>query len=162
MRFRDHIEADKRTQWLDGARDVGLFVTSKHPLRHQQAWNRVDTRPGIFALGVEKPKTKNYITDGKLLSVNNIMETSTRVTGKKVYYEPITYEEFADVAAGFMGPAFRQCALEMKQWAWETPEGRINYGCSDPEEDISPELGVTVTGIEEWIKSTSLVGSPLS
>jgi hypothetical protein len=66
------------------------------------------------------------------------------------------------MAAALMGPAFRQCVLEMKQWAGETPGGKINYGCSDPEEDISAELGVTVTGFEEWIRSTGFVGSPPS
>jgi hypothetical protein len=66
------------------------------------------------------------------------------------------------MAAALMGPAFRQCVLEMKQWAGETPECKINYGCSDPEEDISAELGVTVTGFEEWIRSTGFVGSPPS
>lgn len=116
------------------------------------------TRVGIFALGVEKTKNKNYIAGGKLLSVNDIMKTFTGVTGKKAYYDPITYEEFADTAAALMGPAFRQSALEMKQWAGETPEGRINYGCSDPEEDISAELGVTVTGLEEWLRETGFIG----
>lgn len=118
--------------------------------------------PGIFALGVDKTKNKNYIAGGKLLSVNDIMEKFTRVTGKKAYYDPITYDEFADMAAGAMGPAFRECAVDMKKWAGETPEGKINYGCSDPEDDISAELGVTVTGLEEWIRSTGFVGPPPS
>ena len=96
------------------------------------------------------------------MSVNDIMEVFTRVTGKKAYYEPITYNEFADVAAGVMGPGFRESVLEMKQWAGETPEGKINYGCSDPEEDISAELGVTITSLEDWIRSTGFVGSSFS
>lgn len=93
--------------------------------------------PEIFAHGVEKTKGKTYIASPKLLSANEIMQAFTRVTGKKAYYDPITYEEFADMAASIMGPAFKQCLLEMKQWAGQTPEGKINYGCSDPEEDIS-------------------------
>lgn len=86
------------------------------------------------------------------------MKTFTRVTGKEAYYDPITYEEFADAAAALVGPAFRQSALEMKKWAGETPEGRVNYGCSDPEEDISAELGVTVTSLEEWLRETGFIG----
>ncbi|KEF55881.1 uncharacterized protein A1O9_07461 [Exophiala aquamarina CBS 119918] len=63
VRLCDPIGADKRTQWLDGGRDTGLFVAR------------------IFALGVEKTKNKNYIAGGKLLFVNDIMETFTHVTG---------------------------------------------------------------------------------
>jgi hypothetical protein len=118
---------------------------------------RTLTNPGIFALGVEKTSNKSYIAGGRLMSTSDIMKIFTRVTGKKAYYDPITYEEFADMAGGVMGPALRQCVLEMKQWAGETPEGRINYGCSEIEEDISAELGASITPLEEWLQASDFV-----
>jgi hypothetical protein len=113
---------------------------------------------GIFALGVEETKNKNHICWREPRSANDIIDVFTRVTGRKAYYDPITYDEFADVAAGVMGPGFKQSVLEMKQWAGETPEGKINYGCSNPEEDISGELGVSVTSLEDCIRRTSFIG----
>lgn len=92
------------------------------------------------------------------MSVNEIIDIYSRVTQKKAYYDPITYDEFADMASSMMGPAFRQCVLEMKQWAGETLDHKINYGCSDPEEDISAELGVTVTNLEDWLQRSKFVG----
>lgn len=46
------------------------------------------------------------------------------------------------------------------QWAIGIPSSKLNYGCSNPEENISAELGVAVTELEEWIRRTGLVGPP--
>ncbi|KAL5336347.1 hypothetical protein BJX70DRAFT_400637 [Aspergillus crustosus] len=135
VQFCDPIGADKGTQWLDGAHNIRIFTP-----------------------GPSQTRDKNYIAAGPLLTTNDILATFTRVTGKRAYHDRISYEEFADIDAGVMGPAFRSSVLQMKMWAGETPQGKINYGCSEPEEDLSGELGVEVTGLEEWLRRTGFVG----
>ena len=86
-------------------------------------------------------------------------ETFTRVTGKRAVYAPISFEEFGQLSSKLVGPAFKEDAIEMMQWAAIAPPDKTCYGALEPEaEKSSEELGLTASSFEEWLKRSEWTG----
>ncbi|KAI1754828.1 putative cinnamoyl-CoA reductase [Xylaria castorea] len=115
--------------------------------------------PGIFDLGGEKTAGKNYPVLSPLISMDDMAATFTRITGRKAIHSPLTHDEWADLTAAMLGPAFREDVKQMIEWVSVAPTDKICYGALDPEEDISAkELGVTTSTFEDWMKRTGWTG----
>ena len=86
-------------------------------------------------------------------------ETFTKVTGQRAYHSPISAEEFGNLAARSVGPAFREDATQMMQWAGIAPQDKIAYGSMDISDDHSAEeLGVEASSFQEWLERTGWTG----
>ena len=86
-------------------------------------------------------------------------ETFTRVTGKPAVYSPISFEEFGQLSSALVGPAFKEDAIEMMQWAAIAPADKTCYGALEPEaEKSSEELGLTASSFEDWLKRSGWTG----
>ena len=87
-------------------------------------------------------------------------ETFTRVTGQHAYHSPISAQEFGSLAARSVGPAFREDATQMMQWAAISPQDKIGYGSMDISDDHSAkELGVEASSFQEWLERSGWRGS---
>ena len=76
-------------------------------------------------------------------------ETFTRVTGKPAVYSPISFEEFGQLSSALVGPAFKEDAIEMMQWAAIAPADKTCYGAFEPEAEKND--------LTEWRQSFSLL-----
>lgn len=107
---------------------------------------------GVFNLGVEKTHGKSYLVLGPRISADEMVKTFTRVTGQAAVHEPISAEEFGELAVPFVGPAFKEDAREMMEWIAVMPADKICYGALDADQDDSlKELGLSATSFEGWI-----------
>ncbi|KAI1266872.1 putative cinnamoyl-CoA reductase [Xylariaceae sp. FL1019] len=128
-------------EWVDPAYDVGVFAAR------------------IFSLGKDKTAGKDYPVMAPRVNMTDMAATFTRITGRKAIYDPISVDEWADLTASMIGPAFREDTKQMMEWVAQIPEDKIVYGALDPEEDTSEkELGVRASTFEEWIKRTAWKG----
>lgn len=88
-----------------------------------------------------------------------MVKTFTKVTGLPAVHEPISAQEFADLTAPRVGPAFWTDAKEMMQWAAEAPSDKICYGAFDADSDTSiEELGLKASTFEEWLRRSGWKG----
>ncbi|KAI0869190.1 putative cinnamoyl-CoA reductase [Hypoxylon argillaceum] len=141
VRFCASLPGPQKIQWTDPAYDVGVFTAK------------------IFDLGVEKTAGKVYPVLSPMVSMDDIAETFTRLTGRRVVHVPLTTAEWADLTSTMLGPAFRDDAKHMMDWFTMAPTNKVCYGTLDPEEDTSAkELGVTASTFEDWIKRTGWTG----
>ena len=86
-------------------------------------------------------------------------KTFTRVTGKPAVYFPISFEEFGHLSSMLVGPAFKEDAIEMMQWAAIAPTDKTCYGAFDLEdEQSSEELGFTASSFEDWLRRSGWTG----
>ena len=114
---------------------------------------------GVFDLGVGQTQGKIYLVMSPRVTPREMVETFTRVTGKQAIHSPTSFEEFGDLTAPYVGPAFKEAAMQMMQWAAVTPESKVAYGSLDPQDDHSAEeLGLTASSFEEWLKRSGWTG----
>ncbi|KAL1868404.1 hypothetical protein Plec18167_008330 [Paecilomyces lecythidis] len=97
--------------------------------------------------------------DVGVFAANNMVKTFTRVTGQPAIHEPISAEEFAELAIPLVGPAFKRDAKEMMEWAAVTPADKICYGALDAAQDDSlKELGLNASSFEDWLHRSGSTG----
>lgn len=93
------------------------------------------------------------------MTPKDMAETFTRVTGKPAVHEPTSLEEFGDLTAPFVGPPFKEDAMQMMEWASMVPEGRVAYGALDAQDDDSAaKLGLTASSFEDWLRRSGWTG----
>lgn len=86
-------------------------------------------------------------------------KTFTRVTGKPAAHSPISFEEFGHLSSALVGPAFKEDAIEMMQWAAIAPIDKTCYGAFELEvEQSSEELGLTASSFEDWLSRSGWTG----
>lgn len=113
----------------------------------------------IFALGVEKTKEKTYFALSPGLSGDDMASIFTRVTGRPAIHSPSSSDEFAELTTSLVGPAFKEDAKQMMEWAAVMPKDRICYGSLSPEVDKSKEeLGLQATSFEDWLRRSGWTG----
>lgn len=109
----------------------------------------------MFDLGPESTGGETYYPMSSSITPLEMVETFTRVTGRKAIHDPITPEEFGDLTAPLVGPPFKEDAMQMMQWAAETPKDTIAYGSKHPSPD---GLGLAASSFEEWLKRSGWTG----
>ncbi|RKK76965.1 hypothetical protein BFJ68_g18000 [Fusarium oxysporum] len=115
--------------------------------------------PDIFHLGVEKTKGKTYLALGPRITPEGMAKVFTRVTGKPAVHSPISFEEFGRLSSALVGPAFKEDAIEMMQWAAVAPTDKTCYGAFELEvEQSSEELGLTASSFEDWLRRSGWTG----
>jgi hypothetical protein len=93
------------------------------------------------------------------ITPREIAETFTRVTGQPAIHVPTSAEKFGEMTAGLFGPAMKEDATQMMQWAAIAPKNKVAYGALDPQDDRSgEELGLTASSFEEWLKRSGWTG----
>lgn len=93
------------------------------------------------------------------ITVDDMAKTFTEVTGQPATHEPISAEEFGEMAVPFVGPAFKEDAKQMMEWAAVMPGDKICYGAMDAHEDNSFEmLGLKASSFEQWLRRSIWMG----
>jgi hypothetical protein len=106
----------------------------------------------VFNLGVQKTHGKSYLVLSPQITANDMVKTFTRVTGQPAVHDPISVEKFAELTVPLVGPAFKEDAKEMMEWAAVMPADKICYGAFDADQDHSfKELGLSATSFESWL-----------
>ncbi len=106
-------------------------------------------------MGPGRTGGETYYPLSSSITPQQMAETFTRVTGQRAYHEPTSAEEFGDLTAPLVGPAFKEDAMQMMQWAAETPNGTVAYGSKHPSADA---LGLAASSFEEWLKRSDWAG----
>jgi len=110
-------------------------------------------------MGVEQTKGKTYLALGPKISPNEMAQTFARITGKQAVHFPISFEEFGDLSSRLVGPAFKEDAIEMMQWAAVAPDDKTCYGAFELDsERASEELGVSGSSFEDWLRRSGWTG----
>jgi hypothetical protein len=113
----------------------------------------------VFNLGVEKTQGKTYLVLSPRVTPDDMVATFTRATGQPAIHDPISAEEFGEMTAPFVGPAFKQDAQDMMEWAAVAPADRICYGAFTEDQDRSfEELGLKASSFEEWLRRSGWRG----
>ncbi|EXL65157.1 hypothetical protein FOPG_18607 [Fusarium oxysporum f. sp. conglutinans race 2 54008] len=141
VQFCMPLPGNQMVQWTDPAHDMGAFSAK------------------IFHLGVEKTKGKTYLALGPRITPEGMAKVFTRVTGKPAVHSPISFEEFGRLSSALVGPAFKEDAIEMMQWAAVAPTDKTCYGAFELEvEQSSEELGLTASSFEDWLRRSGWTG----
>ena len=110
-------------------------------------------------MGVEKTRGKTYFVLSSRVTTDDMVKTFTKVTGQSAIHDPISAEEFGEMAASSVGPAFKEDAKAMMEWAAVTPADRIGYGAFTEDQDHSfEELGLKASSFEEWLRRSGWTG----
>ena len=110
-------------------------------------------------MGIDQTRGKTYLVMSPRITPQEMVETFTRVTGQPAIYSATSAEEFGDLTAPLVGPAFKEDAEQMMQWAAIAPKDKVAYGALDPEVDLSAEeLGLTASSFEAWLKRSGWKG----
>ena len=113
----------------------------------------------MFQLGVEKAKGKLYLASGPGISVDEMAQTFARATEEQVVHSPISFEEIGDLSSRLIGPAFKDDAIEMMQWAAVAVDHKTCYGAFEMEsERSSEELDLGGSSFEDWLTRTGWTG----
>ncbi|KAM7197263.1 NAD(P)-binding protein [Rhypophila sp. PSN 637] len=140
-RFCYPIPSDQVAQWTDPEYDMGAFAAK------------------VFDLGIDRTRGKTYLVMSPRVTPQEMAETFTRVTGEPAIHSPASAEEFADLTAPFVGPAFKEDAKQMMQWAAIAPKSKVAYGALDPQVDRSAEeLGLVASSFEAWLQRSGWTG----
>ncbi len=163
VQFCMPLPSGQHVQWTDPVQDMGAFAASKSLSSHLenpvQALKADQLFEEIFGLGVEKTKGKTYLALSSRTTSESMVETFTRVTGRPAVHSPISFEEFGQLSSSLVGPAFKEDAIEMMQWAAIAPSDKICYGALNPgEEQSSVELGLTASSFEDWLRRSGWTG----
>ncbi|OJJ96531.1 hypothetical protein ASPACDRAFT_125172 [Aspergillus aculeatus ATCC 16872] len=141
VQFRIAIPSGQVAQWTDPIHDMGIFASR------------------VFEMGAEKTRDKTYFVLSSRVTPVEMIETFTRVTGLPAIHDPISAEEFGEMTAPFVGPAFKRDATEMMEWAAILPADKICYGAFAEHEDHSfEELGLKASSFEEWLHRSGWTG----
>lgn len=110
-------------------------------------------------MGLEKTHGKTYPVMGPPITANNMAKAFTRVTGQPAIHEPISTEEFGELAVSHVGPAFKEDAKQMMEWAAMMPGDKICYGAMDADQDKSFEmLRLKASSFEQWLYRSGWMG----
>ncbi|RDW93677.1 uncharacterized protein DSM5745_00999 [Aspergillus mulundensis] len=140
VRFRIPIPSNQVAQWTDPIHDMGAFAAK------------------VFSLG-SKTSGKTYLALSQRVTPEEMVATFTKVTGQPAIHEPITAEEFGELTVPLVGPAFKEDATEMMEWAAVAPADKVCYGAFDEDMDRSfEELGVKASSFEEWLCRSGWTG----
>ncbi|RAL13292.1 NAD(P)-binding protein [Aspergillus homomorphus CBS 101889] len=141
VRIRIPIPRDQVAQWTDPSHDMGVFAAK------------------VFELGVGKTRGKTYCVLSPRVTPDEMVAAFTKVTGQPAVHDPITPERFGEMAAPFVGPAFKEDAKEMMEWASVAPADKICYGAFTEDQDRSfEELGLKASSFEEWLARSGWTG----
>ncbi|KAJ5383588.1 hypothetical protein N7517_001499 [Penicillium concentricum] len=141
VEFRIPIPGGQVAQWTDPIHDMGIFAAR------------------VFELGVPKTHGKTYFVLSSRTTPGEMVKTFTRVTGQPAIHDPISAEEFGEMTAPRVGPAFMEDAKEMMEWAAVVPPDRICYGAFAEDQDRSfEELGLRASTFEEWLRRSGWMG----
>ncbi|GAM34514.1 cinnamoyl-CoA reductase [Talaromyces pinophilus] len=129
VRFLTPIPGGQVMQWTDPTYDMGFFAASP-----------------------EKTRGKTYHVLSPPITADEMARTFTRVTGQPAIHDPISAEEFAEFAVPVVGPAFKEDAKEMMEWAAVMPADKICYGAFDTDQNEAMKiLGLKATSFEDWL-----------
>lgn len=110
-------------------------------------------------MGLEKTHGKTYPVIGPPITADDMAKVFTRVTGQPAIHEPISTEEFAEFAVSHVGPAFKEDAKQMMEWATVMPGDKICYGAMDAYQDQSFEmLRLKASSFEQWLHRSGWMG----
>lgn len=115
----------------------------------------------MFDLGVDKTTGKTYLVMSPLTTPDEMTEMFTRLTGQPAVHDPISPEQFGEMTAPFVGPAFKSDAQQMMEWASMTPADKICFGAMDLHEEINDsfkELGLKASTFEDWLRRSGWKG----
>ncbi|KAL2846706.1 hypothetical protein BJY01DRAFT_213190 [Aspergillus pseudoustus] len=141
IRFVIPIPSSQVAQWTDPIHDMGMFAAR------------------VFELGVSKTHGNTYLVLSPRVTPEEMVQTFIKVTGQPAIHEPISAEEFAELTVPRVGPAFRQDAREMMEWAAVAPADRIAYGAFAEDSDRSfQDLGLKASTFEEWLCRSGWMG----
>ncbi|KAL7915340.1 hypothetical protein GGI35DRAFT_489026 [Trichoderma velutinum] len=141
VRFCTPIPGHQVAQWTDPTHDIGIFAAR------------------IFDLGLEKTHGKTYLAMSPPITTDDMARAFTRVTGQPAVHEPISAEEFGEIAASLVGPGFKEDAKQMMEWAAIMPDDKICYGAMDANQDDSFEmLRLKASSFEEWLHRSGWMG----
>ncbi|GAD99894.1 cinnamoyl-CoA reductase, putative [Paecilomyces variotii No. 5] len=147
VRFRLPIPSGQVAQWTDPTHDVGVFAAI------------FLYRGGVFNLGFEKTHGKKYLVLSPRITPDDMVKTFTRITGQPAIHDPISAEEFGELAVPLVGPAFKEDAKQMMEWAAVAPADKICYGALDADQDDSfKALGLKATSFEDWLQRSGWTG----
>lgn len=137
-----------------------LQVGHIHPLSaYTRATPKLILYEEIFDMGVEKTHGKTYLAMSPPITADDMAKAFTRVTGQPAIHEPISAEEFAELAVPWVGPAFKEDAKQMMEWAAVMPSDKICYGAMDADQDESFEmLGSKASSFEDWLHRSGWAG----
>ncbi|KAF3025595.1 hypothetical protein E8E14_012300 [Neopestalotiopsis sp. 37M] len=141
VRFVAPIPGGQVAQWTDPTHDMGIFAAK------------------IFEVGVAKTKDRNFLVLSPRITADEMASTFTRVTGQPAVHEHITADQFAEMTAPLVGPAFKEDAKQMMEWAAVAPADKVCFGAMDPAEDDSYDvLGVKASTFEEYLRRSGWKG----
>lgn len=113
----------------------------------------------VFDLGIDRTRDKTYLVMSPQVTPQEVVETFTRVTGQPAIHSPTSAEEFGELTGPLVGPAFKEDAMQMMQWAAVAPKSKVAYGALEPEVDRSAEeLGLTASSFEAWLRRSGWTG----
>lgn len=166
VRFCPPIPATKLVEWIDPEHDMGIFAARK--FCHQFRWlylnhfallKLIFSTIGVFALGITKTNGKSYFVGSKKLRMEDLASTFARHTGQPAIYDPITIDEWADMASHAVGPGFKEDIRQMMEWFSIAPEEKRCYGALDLADDVAlEELGLEASSFEDWLKRSNWAG----
>ncbi|KAJ4123176.1 hypothetical protein NW768_009704 [Fusarium equiseti] len=140
VQFCMPLPGNKPIQWTNPAHDMGAFVK-------YSTW------------ALKRPKAKRTLLWALEYPLEKMAQTFTRVTGKRAVHSSISFEEFGDLSSKLVGPAFREDAIEMMQWAAVTPDDKTCYGALEMESEKSgEELGLSRSSFEDWLRRSGWTG----
>ncbi|CAI7628421.1 unnamed protein product [Penicillium glandicola] len=141
VRFCTPIPATQLIEWVDPEHDMGIFAAR------------------VFALGTTMMNGKSYFVGSKKLRMEDLASTFTQHTGQPAIYDPITIDEWADMASRAVGPGFKEDIRQMIQWFSIIPEDKRCYGALDLADDVAlEELGLEASSFEDWLKRSNWTG----
>ncbi|CEI67875.1 unnamed protein product [Fusarium venenatum] len=142
VEFRTAIPSEQVTQWTDPSYDMGTFTAK------------------VLELGPEQTAGKTYLVLSEPISPKKMAQIFTEVTGQPAVHKPITPQQFGEVTAPFIGPAFQLDAQKMMEWVSVIPAGKVCYGAMEYKKmDDSPrELGLKASTFEEWLRRSGWKG----
>ncbi|RYC80883.1 hypothetical protein BFJ63_vAg16233 [Fusarium oxysporum f. sp. narcissi] len=133
-------------------------MNNKHTIE-QLARKELDGFTSLIP-GVEKTKGQTYLPLGPRITPQGMAKVFTRVTGKPAVHSPISFEEFGRLSSALVGPAFKEDAIEMMQWAAVALTDKTCYGAFELEAEQSiEELGLTASSFEDWLRRSGWTGS---
>lgn len=146
-------------QWTDPTYDMGFFAASRliyaihtnvHSKDSDGKWLTILLcRGGVFNIGPEKTRGKTLVLS-RPITADEMARAFSRVTGQPAIHDPISAEEFAEFAVPVVGPAFKEDAKEMMEWAAVMPAHKICYGAFDSDQSEAVEmLGLKATSFED-------------
>lgn len=115
----------------------------------------------VFDLGVDKTKGKSYLVMSPLVTPDEMAKTFTRITGQPAVHDPISPEEFGEMAAHAVGPAFKLDAQQMMESASVMPADKTCFGAIDAHDkmnDSYEELGLKASTFEDWLRRSGWKG----